>query len=75
MLHSNEVQKLVDSIQEESLKLIQKNMTPVLLVDYRIRKPLVKLLEPFRVNITILGNAEIDPHATFEVVGTLNIEF
>ncbi len=75
VLHSNEVQKLVDSIQEESLKLIQKNMTPVLLVDYRIRKPLVKLLEPFRVNITILGNAEIDPHATFEVVGTLNIEF
>ena len=75
VLHSNEVQKLIDSIQEESLKLIQKNMTPVLLVDYRIRKPLVKLLEPFRVNITILGNAEIDPHATFEVVGTLNIEF
>ena len=75
VLHSNEVQKLVDSIQEESLKLIQKNMTPVLLVDYRIRKPLVKLLEPFRANITILGNAEIDPHATFEVVGTLNIEF
>lgn len=75
VLHSNEVQKLVNSIQEESLKLIQKNMTPVLLVDYRIRKPLVKLLEPFRVNITILGNAEIDPHATFEVVGTLNIEF
>ena len=75
VLHSNEVQKIVDSIQEESLKLIQKNMTPVLLVDYRIRKPLVKLLEPFRVNITILGNAEIDPHATFEVVGTLNIEF
>lgn len=75
VLHSNEVQKLIDSIQEEDMKLKQKNIMPVLLVDYRIRKPLVKLLEPFRLSITILGNAEIDPHATFEVVGTLNIEF
>lgn len=75
VLHSNEVQKLIDAIQEEDMKLKQKNIMPVLLVDYRIRKPLVKLLEPFRMSITILGNAEIDPHANFEVVGTLNIEF
>ncbi len=75
VLHSNEVQKLIDAIQEEDMKLKQKNIMPVLLVDYRIRKPLVKLLEPFRMSITILGNAEIDPHASFEVVGTLNIEF
>ena len=75
VLHSNDVQKLIDSIQEEDMKLKQKNIMPVLLVDYRIRKPLVKLLEPFRLSLTILGNAEIDPHATFEVVGTLNIDF
>ncbi|TLD96082.1 flagellar biosynthesis protein FlhA [Helicobacter jaachi] len=75
VLHSNEVQKLIDSIQEEDMKLKQKNIMPVLLVDYRIRKPLVKLLEPFRMTITILSNAEIDPHTNFEVVGTLNIDF
>ena len=52
VLHSNEVQKLIDAIQEEDMKLKQKNIMPVLLVDYRIRKPLVKLLEPFRMSIT-----------------------
>lgn len=75
VLHSNDVQKLVESIEEEDIKLRQKNIMPVMLVDYRIRKPLVKLLEPFGITMSILGNAEIDPRVKFEVVGTLNIQF
>ena len=75
MLHSNDVQKLVDSVKEEEAVLRQKNIDPILFVDYRIRKPLAKLLEPFDIKSNILGNAEIDPHAKFEVVGTINIDF
>lgn len=75
VLHSNDVQKLVEAIEEEDIALRQKNIIPVMLVDYRIRKPLVKLLEPFGINISILGNAEIDSRIKFEVVGTLNIQF
>ena len=69
------MQKLVEAIEEEDIALRQKNIIPVMLVDYRIRKPLVKLLEPFGINISILGNAEIDSRIKFEVVGTLNIQF
>ncbi len=75
VLHSNDVQKLVDSVKEEEAVLRQKNIDPILFVDYRIRKPLAKLLEPFDIKSNILGNAEIDPHAKFEVVGTINIDF
>lgn len=75
VLNSLDVQKLVESIEEEDIKLRKQNIIPVMFVDYRIRKPLVRLLEPFGVHISILGNAEIDPRIKFEVVGTLNIEF
>ncbi|RDU59802.1 flagellar biosynthesis protein FlhA [Helicobacter marmotae] len=75
VLHSNDVQKLVQAVEEEDMKLKQKNINPIMLVDYRIRKPLVKLLEPFGIKMSIISNAEIDPRVRFEIVGTLNIEF
>lgn len=75
VLHSNDIQKLIDAIDTESATLVQKNILSVMLVDYRIRRPLAKLLNDFRIKTTVLSNAEIDPHATFEVVGTLNVDF
>ncbi|WP_334093961.1 flagellar biosynthesis protein FlhA [Helicobacter typhlonius] len=76
LLHSNDVQKLVQAVEEENLALLQqKNIIPILFVDYRIRKPLVKLLESFNIKNTILGNAEIDPNVKFEVLGTIDIQF
>lgn len=75
VLHSNDVQKIKDSIENEQLILRQKGVNACMLVDYRIRKPLVKLLEPFGLDIAIIGNAEIDARAKFEVVGTINIDF
>ena len=76
VLHSNDVQKLTQAIEEENLRILQqKNVTPILFVDYRIRKPLAKLLESFNIKNTVLGQDEVDPRVAFEVLGTIDIQF
>lgn len=74
-LKHDEVQKLVDTLAEEVLKLHEGNIFEVvLMVNTDLRKPLFKLLE-HRLDISILGNAEIDPRTPYEIVGTLDITF
>lgn len=75
LLHPSEAQKLVDAIHEESARIAQQNIIPVLFVDYSIRYPLFRFLEDMRLDIVVLANTEIDQRATFEVLGTLNIDF
>lgn len=77
LLNTSETQKLIDTVQQESIKLIQRNITPVILiVDPQLRMPLSIKLEQFKLDsVVVLSHAEIDPNASFEVVGTLDIAF
>ncbi|PAF45655.1 flagellar biosynthesis protein FlhA [Helicobacter sp. 11S02629-2] len=77
LLNATEMQKLIDRMSEEAMKVIQKNISPVILVvDPQLRAPLASKLEQFKLdNIVVLSHAEIDPNASFEVLGTIDLGF
>nr|WP_172458494.1 flagellar biosynthesis protein FlhA [Helicobacter muridarum] len=77
LLNTTEMQKLIDSVKQESLKLVQRNIAPVVLVvDSNIRASLSLQLEQFGVDsVVVLSHAEIDPNASFEVMGIIDIPF
>ena len=77
LLNTNEMQKLIDAVEQESVKMLQRNITPVILVvDPQLRMPLSIKLEQFKLDsIVVLSHAEIDPNAPFEVLGTIDINF
>lgn len=77
LLNATEMQKLIDSISNESLRIIQRNITPVILVvDPQLRMPLSIKLEQFKLeSVVVLSHAEIDPNAPFEVLGTVEVGF
>nr|WP_181882217.1 flagellar biosynthesis protein FlhA [Helicobacter aurati] len=77
LLNTTEMQKLIDSVRQESLKLVQRNIAPVVLVvDSNIRASLSLQLEQFGVDsVVVLSHAEIDPNTSFEVMGIIDIPF
>ncbi len=76
LLNASEMQKLIDSVEQESVKIIQRNITPVILVvDPQLRMPLSIKLEQFKLSVVVLSHAEIDPNASFEVLGTIDVGF
>lgn len=77
LLNALEMQKLIDSVEQESVKILQRNITPVILVvDPQLRLPLSIKLEQFKLDsVVVLSHAEIDPNATFEVLGTIDVGF
>lgn len=74
ILSTDNIEKLVNTIKQEADR-VKKSIMPIILVDYKIRRPLTKLLESFKTNVVVLSNAEIDAHTPFEVIGTLHIDF
>lgn len=77
LLNTSEMQKLIDAVEQESVKILQRNITPVILVvDPQLRMPLSIKLEQFKLDsVVVLSHAEIDPNASFEVLGTIEVGF
>ncbi|MWV61984.1 flagellar biosynthesis protein FlhA [Helicobacter saguini] len=85
LLNPNEMQKLISAIEQECVRVVQRNISPVIfVVDPKLRKPLYSRIEQFKLDsvagkggngIVVLSNAEIDPNVTFEIVGTLQVDF
>jgi flagellar biosynthesis protein FlhA len=76
-LDSYEIQALINVVSEEAMKMQQRGMTPLLLVEQYIRKHLSDIFEkmPQTKSIVVLSHAEIDAQVNFEIVGTVSIQF
>jgi len=76
-LDTDELHSLVNALSEESIKIQQRGITPILLVEQYLRKHLADIFEkmPTTKHIVILSHAEIDANANFEIVGTVSIDF
>ena len=73
-LNVNEINKVVQTVSEESANLIQMGIIPVvLIVDPMIRRPLSEIFERFNLDIIVLSHAEIDTTSKFEVLGNITI--
>lgn len=76
LLNANEMQKLIETISEESMKVLQKGIAPVILiVDPELRRPLANKMEQFKLDLIVLSHAELDTNAKYEVLGNININF
>ena len=73
-LNTTEINKLVQTVSEESANLIQMGIIPVIIiVDPMIRGPLAEIFERFNLDIIVLSHAEIDTNSKFEVLGNITI--
>lgn len=76
LLNANDMQKLLEAISEESMKVLQKGIAPVILiVDPELRRPLANKVEQFKIDLVVLSHAELDTNAKYEVLGSININF
>ena len=76
LLNTIEMQKLLDTISEESMKILQKGVAPVILiVDPALRRALVSKLEQFKIDLVVLSHAELDVNTKYEVLGNIEINF
>lgn len=76
LLNTNEMQKLVDTISQESMLILQRGIAPVILiVDPLLRRSLAAKLEQFKIDVIVLSHAELDMNTKYEVLGNININF
>lgn len=76
LLNATDMQKLLEAISEESMKVLQKGIAPVILiVDPELRRPLANKVEQFKIDLVVLSHAELDTNAKYEVLGSININF
>ena len=74
-LTADEINKLVQTVSEESANLIQMGIIPVvIIVDPMIRRPLSEIFERFNLDIIVLSHAEIDTNSKFEILGSITID-
>ncbi|NLC27182.1 MAG: flagellar biosynthesis protein FlhA, partial [Campylobacteraceae bacterium] len=75
MLNIGQINALVQTTTDEAQKLLSRGIAPVILiVDPLLRKSLADIFEKFGLDIVVLSHAEIDPSASFEVMGSIEIE-
>ena len=75
LLNVGQINKVVETISQEAQKVLQKGIAPaILIVDPLLRKPLAEIFERFGLDVVVLSHAEIDPSASFEVLGQVEIE-
>jgi flagellar biosynthesis protein FlhA len=74
-LNAKEINKIVQTVSNESANLIQMGIIPVIIiVDPMIRRPLSEIFERFNLDIIVLSHAEIDTNSKFEILGNITIE-
>ncbi|PAF51546.1 flagellar biosynthesis protein FlhA [Helicobacter sp. 13S00477-4] len=76
LLNANDMQKFIEALSEESMKVLQKGIAPVILiVDPELRRVLANKIEQFKIDLIVLSHAELDTNAKYEVLGNININF
>ncbi|NPA55640.1 MAG: flagellar biosynthesis protein FlhA [Epsilonproteobacteria bacterium] len=76
MLSVSDMNKLVDEVSKVAKDLINQGISPVILiVEPQIRRALAEIFERFNLDIIVLAHTEIDANASFEILGSININF
>jgi len=74
-LNVGEINALIQATSAKATQLLQKGISPVIvIVDPQLRRPIAEIFERFSLDVVTLSHAEIDSSATFEVMGSINIE-
>lgn len=74
LLNIGQINSLVQHVTNSATQVLQQGIAPVvLIVDPSLRKSLSDVFEKFSLDVVVLSHAEVDPSATFEVVGTVEI--
>lgn len=75
LLNIGQINTLVQGVSDEASKILQRGIAPVvLIVDPLLRKSLTDIFEKFGLDVVVLSHAEVDSSASFEVLGTIEIE-
>jgi len=74
-LNVGEINALIQATSTKAAELLQKGVSPVvIIVDPQLRRSIAEIFERFSLDVVTLSHAEIDSSATFEVMGSINIE-
>lgn len=76
LLNVAEINSLVQDTSLSVERVLQMGIAPVVIVvDPLVRKALSNIYERFNLSIVVLSHAEIDSHAEFEVLGSVEVNF
>lgn len=74
LLNVGEINNLIQATSAKATELLQKGISPIIIVDPKLRRPLAEIYERFSLDIITLSHAEIDSNAKFEVLGSISME-
>jgi flagellar biosynthesis protein FlhA len=75
VLNIGQINSLVQHVSNTAANVLQQGIAPVvIIVDPSLRKSLSDIFEKFSLEVAVLSHAEVDPTATFEVVGTVEVQ-
>jgi len=74
LLNVGEINALIQATSTKAAELLQKGVSPIIIiVDPTLRRGVAEIFERFSLDVVTLSHAEIDSSATFEVMGSINI--
>ena len=75
-LNVGEINALIQATSDKAAELLQKGVSPVvIIVDPQLRRGIAEIFERFSLDVITLSHAEIDSNATFEVLGSIAVDF
>ncbi len=75
LLNIAQINALVQATTNKASELLQRGIAPVIIiVDPLLRKSLSDIYEKFGLDVVVLSHSEVDSNASFEVIGTLEVE-
>ncbi|GHV03843.1 flagellar biosynthesis protein FlhA [Campylobacterota bacterium] len=73
-LSVGEINAFANATRAKKNELLERGIAQMIYwVDIAVRKSLAEICERYGLDVVVLSHAELDPSATFEVVGTVNI--
>lgn len=73
-LNVEEIEDLLTSTNEKGRVIQQKGLTPIIMVDPKLRRSLYSLYERFDLDITVLSNTEIKPKTEYEIIDKIHLK-
>jgi len=75
LLNVGEINELIQATSTKAAELLQKGISPIIIiVDPQLRRGIAEIFERFSLDVVTLSHAEIDSNATFEVLGSINMQ-
>ena len=75
LLNVGEINELIQATSTKAAELLQKGISPIIIiVDPQLRRGIAEIFKRFSLDVVTLSHAEIDSNATFEVLGSINMQ-